>query len=122
MRKLNSFETCCSYLGMDTTLPDVSKLPKEFAKALVSNYKLWVIAKAWNKKDGFVPDYDNWNQPKYYAWFYKGPSGFAFALSSCDPSDTYAGSGSRFSFETPERAREFGEMFIELHNDVLLDV
>lgn len=78
MRKLNSFETCCAYLGMDTTLPDVSKLPKEFAKALVSNYKLWVIAKAWNKHDGFVPDYDNWDQLKYYAWFYKGPSGFAF--------------------------------------------
>lgn len=71
---LTAFEGCCAYLGMDTTLPDVSRLPDEFVKAL----KLWVIAKAWNKQDGFVPDYDDNKQIKYYPYFRKGPSGFAF--------------------------------------------
>jgi len=107
-------------LGIEPNLPDVSQLSNDFAKALVSNYKLWVIAKAWNKKDGFVPDYDNWNQPKYYPYFEKRPSGFAFWFSGYDTTRSVAGSCSRLPFETISRAKEFGEMFIDLHNDVLL--
>ncbi|MFT4221891.1 hypothetical protein [Dysgonomonas sp.] len=120
MKELKSFELCCAYLGIEPFLPDVSQLSDDFAKALVSNYKLWVIAKAWNKKDGFAPDYDNWNQPKYYPYFYKRPSGFAFGRSAYDRTFAVAGSGSRLSFKTPARAKDFGEMFIDLHNDVLL--
>ncbi|MDR2003306.1 MAG: hypothetical protein LBQ74_09775 [Prevotella sp.] len=117
---LTSFEGCCTYLGIKPTLPDVSNLPVKHAKATVSNYKLWVIAEAWNKKDGFIPDYDNPKQIKHYPYFYKAPSGFAFEGSYCDTTIAGAGSGSRLAFKTSARSREFGEMFIDLHNDVLL--
>ncbi|MDR2004138.1 MAG: hypothetical protein LBQ74_13995 [Prevotella sp.] len=120
MKELSKFELCCAYLGIEPVLPDVSQLSDDFAKALVSNYKLWVIAKAWNKKDGFIPDYDNTNQPKYYPYFYKCPSGFAFEDSYYDSTFADAGSASRLAFKTSTRAKEFGEMFIDLHNDVLL--
>jgi hypothetical protein len=116
---LTSFEGCCSYLDIGTVLPDVSGLPEKHANAIVSNYKLWVIAEAWNKQDGFVPNYSN-NQKKYYPRFYKcSPVAFAFDRSICDLAFADAGSGSRLAFKTPERSREFGKMFIDLHNDVL---
>jgi hypothetical protein len=122
MRNLNTFENSCKYLGIAPALPDVSMLPATHAKAVVSNYKLWVIAEAWNKEDGFVPDYDNGSQPKYYPVFHynKNKSAFAFRDSLCVHLRAHAGSGSRFAFKTPGRAREFGKMFTDLHNDVLL--
>jgi hypothetical protein len=122
MRNLNSFENSCKYLGIEPNLPDVSMLPTKHAKAIVSNYKLWVIAEAWNKQDGFVPDHGDARQPKYYpAFLYdKNKSAFALWFSHFDLSDARAGFGARLAFKTHSRADKFGEMFIGLHNDVLL--
>lgn len=117
---LITFEGCCYYLGIDTHLPDVFFLPKKHAKAIISNYKLWVIAEAWNKRDGFVPDYDNSSQLKYYPYFRKDISGFAFIDSGYDYTSANVGSGSRLSFKTAARAKEFGLVYIDLFNDVLL--
>ena len=117
---LTTFENCCKYLGIEPNLPDVSMLPDKHAKAIVSNYKLWVIAEAWNKEDGFTPDYNNGNQRKYYAWFWKYGEGFRFHYSYYDCSLAGTGGGSRLCFKSKERAKQFGEMFIDLHNDVLL--
>ncbi|MDR1202695.1 MAG: hypothetical protein LBL58_13865 [Tannerellaceae bacterium] len=117
---LNTFEKCCKYLGIEPNLPDVSMLPATYAKALISNYKLWVIAEAWNKEDDFVPDYDNGSQRKCYAWFWKHEEGFRFDNSFSNYSGANSGGGSRLFFKTPERAKQFGELFIDLHNDVLL--
>ncbi|MDH6354713.1 hypothetical protein M2132_001042 [Dysgonomonas sp. PH5-45] len=117
---LSTFENCCKYLEIAPNLPDVSMLPATHAKALVSNYRLWVIAEAWNKEDNFIPDYDNDSQRKYYAWFWKYKEGFRFNDSTYYYSNACTGGGSHLCFKTPERAKQFAEMFIDLHNDVLL--
>ncbi len=91
--------------------------PRHF-KALAALNKLFTIAEAWNKADDFVPDFSNTNQYKYYPWFVydRDAAGFVYALATL----TSAGIGSRLCFKTANRARQFGEMFADLYNEVFL--
>ena len=98
------------------------ELNPKHVKALFALNKLFTIAEAWNKADGFVPDFSNENQYKYYPWFvYENDAvGFVFATTDDTATSAYANLGSRLCFKTNERARQFGEQFIDLWNDVLL--
>ena len=91
-------------------------------EALIALNQLFTIAEAWNKADGFVPDFSNWNQAKWYPWFgyNKDAAEFACTGSLNAPSTAHASSGSRLCFKTEERARQFGEQFIELYNKAFL--
>lgn len=91
-------------------------------EALVALNQLLTIAEAWNKADGFVPDFSNWNQAKWYPWFgyNKDAAKFACTGSLNAPSTAHASSGSRLCFKTEERAEQFGKQFIELYNKVFL--
>ena len=108
------------------TIKDAEILIKELnpkhIEALVALNRLFTIAEAWNKADGFVPDFSNWNQAKWYPWFgyNKDAAEFACTGSLNAPSTAHASSGSRLCFKTEERARQFGEQFIELYNKVFL--
>ena len=52
---------------------DVEKLVREVnpghVEALIALNELFTIAEAWNKEDGFVPDFSNNDQQKYFPWF-----------------------------------------------------
>ena len=108
------------------TIKDAEILIKELnpkhIEALVALNRLFTIAEAWNKADGFVPDFSNWNQAKWYPWFgyNKDAAEFACTGSLNAPSTAHASSGSRLCFKTEERARQFGNQFIELYNNVFL--
>lgn len=54
-------------------------------KALIALNKLFTIAEKWNKEDGFVPDFSNKGQWKYFPWFkYEGESaGRLCVYASC---------------------------------------
>jgi hypothetical protein len=115
---INSFEKACTYLGREKECNPANR----HHKAMVAFFKLITIAEAWNKADGFVPDYSNENQLKYYPWFiYAGAfTGFASASTAAAASSTSAAIGSRLCFKTRVRAEQFGKQFIDLWNDVLL--
>jgi hypothetical protein len=117
--KVLSLETACEYLGRANTAC-MCGVSDKHAKAMAALYSLITIAEAWNKADGFVPDYDNRNQEKWYPWFKKTPAGFVYAATNHTASNTYANIGSRLCFKDSNRARQFGEQFIELWNDFLL--
>ena len=56
--------------GEVVRLEDVARLvndinPKNL-EALIALNELFTIAEAWNKADGFVPDFSDWNQVKWY--------------------------------------------------------
>lgn len=112
--------------GNCVKLDEVTRLVKDInpshVKALIALNELFTIAQAWNKEDEFEPDFSNSNQYKYFPWFVydNGSAGFVAAYTS--DAATYASAyfGSRLCFKTPERARQFGEQFIDLWNDVLL--
>lgn len=100
----------------------VSELNPKHVKAIIAFNRLCTIAQAWNKEDDFTPDFSNRNQEKWFPWFVYSDdaAGFVFAFSDYSATYAYAGIGSRLCFKTSARARQFGEQFIDLWNQVLL--
>lgn len=103
----------CDFLG--------SLNPTHF-EALEALNKLFTIAQAWNIMDGFVPDFSDWGQGKWFPWFKydKDAAGFVFAYTARTPSSAGANFGSRLCFKSSERAAQFGKQFADLYNKVFL--
>lgn len=112
--------------GNCVRLDEVSKLVNDLnprhVKALIALNELFTIAQAWNEADNFVPDYSDASQYKYYPWFVydNKAAGFVSASANFTASYAFATVGSRLCFKTANRARQFGEMFVDLYNDVFL--
>lgn len=117
-KTVTSFDEAIEYLNKSGISP--ANVISKHSKAMDAMYDLITIAEAWNKADNFVPDFDNRNQDKHYPWFYKEDAGFVCSFSVPAASPTYAYFGSRLCFKTSERAKQFGEQFIDLWNDFLL--
>ena len=107
-------------------LNDVARLvtdinPKHI-KALIALNELFTIAQAWNKEDGFVPDFSDWQQNKWFPWFKYDKYAAGFVYASALYTATYANAyfGSRLCFKSSARAAQFGKQFIDLWNDVFL--
>lgn len=100
----------------------VSELNPKHVKAIIAFNRLCTIAQAWNKEDDFTPDFSNRNQEKWFPWFVYSDDAAGFVFAYTDYTATYAGAiiGSRLCFKTSARARQFGEQFIDLWNQVLL--
>ena len=107
-------------------LEDVARLVTDInpmhIEALIALNKLFTIAQAWNKEDGFVPDFSDWNQDKWFPWFKydEDVAGFVYASTASTPADAYPPFGSRLCFKTPERAEQFGKLFVDLYNKIFL--
>ena len=112
--------------GNVVQLNDVARLvtdinPKHI-EALIALKKLFTIAQAWNKEDGFVPDFSDWEQDKWFPWFMydKDAAGFVFADTLNAPTNAPANFGSRLCFKSSTRAAQFGKQFADLYNKVFL--
>ena len=112
--------------GNVVQLEDVARLvtdinPKHI-EALIALNKLFTIAQAWNKEDGFVPDFSNRNQWKYFPWFIynNDAAGFVYAPTYNAATLAYAHFGSRLCFKSESRAEQFGKQFANLYNKVFL--
>ena len=107
-------------------IKDVESFLKEInpkhIEALIALNRLFTIAEAWNKEDGFVPDFSNGNQCKYFPWFIynNAAAGFVCAYTHYSPVYASAYLGSRICFKTSERAAQFGKQFAHLYNKVFL--
>ena len=131
---ITDFESARKALGLkpnDYTL--FEHLPKFIARfisdinpkhidALVALNKLFTIAQAWNKEDGFVPDFSDWNQDKWFPWFKYDKDVAKFVCADTINAATAASAhlGSRLCFKTSERAAQFGKQFVDLYNEVFL--
>lgn len=82
-------------------------------------HQLSVIAEALN--EGWVADWSDSSQRKYFPWFEykKQQSGFGFSHSGFDFAGSAACVGSRLSFRTSELAEYAGKTFIEIYNHLL---
>lgn len=91
-------------------------------KALIALNNLFTIAEKWNKEDGFVPDFSNKGQWKYFPWFkYEGEAaGFVSAGTYHTASGVNADIGSRLCFKSESRAEAFGKKYADLYNEVFL--
>ena len=116
--KVKSFEDACNTLGLN---PEEFKIqyPEQFAhhsKAIQAHLKLVIIAEALN--EGWTPNWDDWDERKYYPWFDmegSSGSGFSFHVCVCDCSDSHV--GSRLCFASRELAEYAGEQFTDLYKD-----
>ena len=116
------FAASCKFLGISDEF--AFECAGDHIKAIQSLYMLVIIAQAWNKIDGFTPDWSDGRQLKYFPWFAyienKGNAGFVCSHTLHTATNAYAYFGSRFCFKSSNRARQFGEMFTDLFNDFLL--
>ena len=107
-------------------LEDVARLVTDInpmhIEALIALNELFTIAQAWNKEDGFVPDFSDWKQDKWFPWFVydKDAARFVFASTPYAPSSAAASVGSRLCFKSSARAAQFGKQFSDLYNKVFL--
>lgn len=118
--KVKSFEDACKHLGLNPNdLPVVYMLPEKDRKSIIAFYKLTIIIRALN--EGWEPDWSNWNEWKYYNWFYveKGEdqrsSGFRYGDTNYSYTFTYT--GSRLCCGTYADAEYIGKQFEDLYND-----
>lgn len=129
---ITDFESARKALGLK---PNVAHIPKsgdvkrlvtdinpKHIEALIALNKLFTIAQVWNKEDGFVPDFSDWEQDKWFPWFVynKDAAGFVCANTTYAPTFAYATVGSRLCFKSSARAAQFGKQFAELYNKVFL--
>lgn len=115
-----NYDAALKYLGLSAQTISISDSID--LKPTAAFVKLCTIAKAWNKIDGFVPDFGNKNQYKYYPWFEyrKDTAGFVSALTGLAAAISYACIVSRLCFATRNRAEQFGRMFQDLYNQMFL--
>ena len=112
--------------GNAVCLNDVARLVTDInpmhIEALIALNELFTIAQAWNKEDGFVPDFSDWHQDKWFPWFDydKDAAGFVCAGTYNAPTTAYAYVGSRLCFKSFARAAQFGKQFADLYNKVFL--
>ena len=112
--------------GNVVQLEDVARLvtdinPKH-VEALIALNELFTIAQAWNKEDGFVPDFADRKQWKYFPLFKYDDktAGFVYAYTTYTASAAYASIGSRLCFKSSKRAEQFGKQFADLYNKIFL--
>ena len=100
----------------------IKEINPKHIEALIALNKLFTIADAWNKADGFVPDFSDWHQDKFFPWFKydKDAAEFVCAYTNHTPAYASAYLGSRLCFKSSARAAQFGKQFAHLYNKVFL--
>ena len=128
LKQLTSFEAACQVLGLDPgkVIPDFSCFPAQDHRSMIAHAKLVLIIRAANQLANggkeWKPDFDNYDQWKYEAWFSKdekgGSSGFRF--NAYDDWHTASHVGSRLCFISREVAKYVATTFVDLYNEYLL--
>lgn len=134
---ITDFERARKALGLKPNLAyipksgDVKRLvtdinPKHI-EALIALNKLFTIVQAWNKEDGFFPNFSDWEQDKWFPRFKYDEDAAGFVYVDAQYTSTHytltnvaAYIGSRLCFKTSARAAQFGKQFVDLYNKVFL--
>jgi hypothetical protein len=116
--RVKSYEDACEVLGIEEPTKAIrvytNQQSKNLAK-LTARHQQDIICEALN--EGWEPDWNDTNQPKFYAWIKHAGSGFAF----CGYVGVLADSsvGSRLYFKSRALAEYLCKQFIDLHNQAL---
>lgn len=129
---ITDFESARKALGADfTTFNDsqfkdgldlMNSINPKHIKVLTALTKLFTIAEAWNKEDGFVPDFSDCSQVKWFPWFNynRNLAKFEYSSADCTCLSTSGCLNSRLCFKERKRAEQFGKQFVDLYNRIFL--
>ena len=100
----------------------ISDINPKHIEALIALNKLFTVAQAWNKEDGFVSDFSDWEQDKWFPWFKYNKDTARFVCTDTINAATAASAhlGSHLCFKSSARAAQFGKQFAKLYNKVFL--
>lgn len=122
--RVKSYADACEVLGIEPMDEDAMRRsgfrPDEIARRQVET-----ITEALN--EGWRPDWNNTDEPKYYPWWYIKPNspgaiaGLANATSSYAATHTTAYIGSRLCFHERRTAAYAGDTFRDLYAKFILD-
>ena len=110
--RIKTYEDACVELGVEPL--DEKKLRSfGFTDDEINYRKLKTVTKALN--EGWVPDWTNSNQAKWYPYFRLSSGAFVFAASYFADSTADAGYGSRLCFPSDELATYAGKQFTDTY-------
>jgi len=110
--RIKTYEDACSELG-ETPLNESELLSAGFTIDEINYRKLKTVTKALN--EGWVPDWTNDKQQKWYPYFRLSSGVFVFYGTICHYSNAGAGYGSRLCFSNDELATYAGKQFPEIY-------
>lgn len=112
---------CCDSLSILDVDRLVRNLNPRHVDALIALNELFTIAEAWNKVDGFVPDFSDNDQQKYFPWFVYDKDVARFVPCVSMPSAYISALlGARLCFKTEERSMQFAHQFAGLFNKFMM--
>jgi hypothetical protein len=108
--RIKSYADACADQGITPlTLKAFSGLPSIDQVHAFASHRVTTIIRSLN--EGWVPDWSDDNQRKYYVWYTYGSGvGFSCGDFSCDRASSAV--GSRLHFKSEELARYFASQFI----------
>ncbi len=124
---IKTFEDACKVLALDPNkvIPDFSCYPEKDRTSMIAHAKLVIIVRASNQlaNNGkeWIPDFTNWGERKYEAWFDledNGSSGFRFHDYDDWRADSFV--GSRLCFISSEVCEYVANQFIDLYKEYFL--
>jgi len=118
--RIKTYEDAVKELGCEPNdeLSDDEMMLNGFSPDELTLRKIKVFTKALN--EGWKPDWNDSNQPKYYPYFKMSSGGFVFDGTYYGRSSAYAGNASRLCFKSKELAEYAGKQFEKLYSDYIL--
>lgn len=122
--RVKSYADACEVLGI-AQMDEKAMKASGFREDEIARRKLEVITQALN--EGWRPDWNNTDEPKYYPWFYIRPNiygahaGLANAITNLAATYTNAYIGSRLCFHERRTAAYAGDTFRDLYAKILVE-
>lgn len=130
--RVKSYADACAVLGIDK-MDEKAMKASGFRPDEIARRKLETITEALN--EGWRPDWNDTDEPKYYPWFYIKPgagkdaegkpngaaAGLAYAPTYYAASVTDAYFGSRLCFHERRTAAYAGDTFRDLYAQILVE-
>jgi len=114
--RVKTYEDACSELG-ETPLNESELKSAGFTTDEINYRKLKTVTKALN--EGWVPDWNNDKQQKWYPYFRLSSGVFVFCGAGYGYSFASAGDGSRLCFKSEELAEYAGKQFLDIYSALL---
>ncbi len=116
--RLQTYEDCCIELNIDPQAQLPYDKPMNDVEISINAYaKLIVICKAFN--EGWIPDWNNSNEAKWYPWFQKNSSSFGFSFTGYGSWYSCTSVGSRLCLKTKTITEHVGKKFEKIYNEYL---